>query len=300
MPVSPARPPELVGRVFRGSHVVARGLLTRKQLRSRAWVRLRQDVYADATLDLTYRVRVSAVGLALPEAAAFVGRSAAVLWGLGWVAGAADPVEVGLSAGIRWNAGPDVRVRTLVAGRRLVRRGRWLCTGRVDTVVDLLRFGERTEGVITLDRLVREKHVHLSDVRAAVAVLPPCWGSGRAREVVDLADGLAESPQESRLRLLIAAAGLPAPAAQHEVFDRDGRIGRVDLAYPELRIAIEYDGMWHGERGAFLSDRRRLNRLVAAGWLVVHVTAEDLDRPERLLARIRALRARRLRETQTR
>jgi hypothetical protein len=52
--------------------------------------------------------------------------------------------------------------------------------------------------------------------------------------------------------------------------------------------------MWHGERRAFLSDRRRLNRLTAAGWAVLHVTAHDLEHPERFLARVRALRAQRL------
>src|SRR3712207_7059217 len=49
------------------------------------------------------------------------------------------------------------------------------------------------------------------------------------------------------------------------VFDDDGFVARVDFAGPELRIAIEYVGLWHGERRAFLADRRRLNRLVAAG-----------------------------------
>lgn len=286
--------------MFRGSDVVARRLLTPKQLRSAAWVRLRQDVYADATLELTHRVRITAVGLTLPAGAAFAGRSAAVLWGIGWAAESTDPVEVGLPRGSRWNAGGDVVVRTLVRGRRPVWRGRWPCTGRLDTVVDLLRFADRTDGVITLDRLVRERHVRLADVRSAVAQLQPCWGSGRAKEVVRLADGLAESPQESRLRLLLVGAGLPAPVAQHEVYDADGLVGRVDFAYPEIKLAIEYDGMWHGERGAFLSDRRRLNRLAAVGWLVVHVTAEDLHDPARLLARVRAMRARRLRESGTR
>jgi very-short-patch-repair endonuclease len=49
------------------------------------------------------------------------------------------------------------------------------------------------------------------------------------------------------------------------VFDEAGFVARVDFAYPDLKIAIEYDGLWHGERQAFLSDRRRLNRLAAAG-----------------------------------
>jgi hypothetical protein len=79
VPTPPARPQQLVGRVFRGSTVVAQGLLTTEQLRSSAWRRVRQDVYADAALPVTHRLLVSAVGLTLPPGAGFGGRSAAVL-----------------------------------------------------------------------------------------------------------------------------------------------------------------------------------------------------------------------------
>jgi very-short-patch-repair endonuclease len=58
------------------------------------------------------------------------------------------------------------------------------------------------------------------------------------------------------------------------------------VAWPELRLALEYDGEWHAEPGQFGRDRRRLNRLTAAGWTVVFVTAAGLHDPERLLARI--------------
>jgi very-short-patch-repair endonuclease len=87
---------------------------------------------------------------------------------------------------------------------------------------------------------------------------------------------------------------------QFRVFDAEGFVARVDLAYPELRIAIEYDGLWHAERHAFLDDRRRLNRLVAAGWVVLHVTADDLRRPDVLVARLRTLRAARRAEINAR
>ena len=80
----------------------------------------------------------------------------------------------------------------------------------------------------------------------------------------------------------------------------DGFIARVDFAYPELRLAIEDDGLWHAERRAFLDDRRRLDRLDAAGWVVLHVTVDDLRRPELLIARVRARRARRLAAANTR
>jgi very-short-patch-repair endonuclease len=112
--------------------------------------------------------------------------------------------------------------------------------------------------------------------------------------VAELADGLAESPQETRLRLLFRRTGLPAPVAQFRVFDEEGFVARVDFAYPDLKIAVEYDGLWHGRRQAFLDDRRRLNRLAAAGWIVLHVTLEEMKRPDHLAARVLAMRAQRL------
>jgi very-short-patch-repair endonuclease len=285
--------------VFRGSDVTRQGLLTPKQLRSTAWVRLRQDVYADASLPVTHRLLVTAVGLTLPAGAGFTGRSAAVLWGVPDVAGPDDPVEVVTTVGGRWNAGAGVRVRTLLPGQRLVQRGAWRCLPRADTAVDVVRFGDRDEAVVLLDRLVQAGLAPLEDVRAAVASLPRCRGSAQASRVARLADGLAESPQETRLRLVLHRAGMP-PVAQYRVRDQYGFIARVDFAYPEARLAIEYDGLWHAERRAFLDDRRRLNRLDAAGWLVVHVTVEDLRRPDLLIARVRTLRAQRLAGASTR
>jgi hypothetical protein len=55
-----------------------------------------------------------------------------------------------------------------------------------------------------------------------------------------------------------------------------------------------------GTGAALADDRRRINRLVAAGWVIVHVTLEDLRRPAQVLARIRAMRAQRLRAMEPR
>ena len=298
VPTPPTRPSELDKRVFRGSNVVAKGLLTRKQLRSSAWRRLRQDVYADARLPVTHRLMISAVGLVMPEGAGFTGLSAATLWGAPDVASANDPVDVVVPTGSRWNAGPGVRVRSLPSGQILVRRGRWSCASRVDTAVDLIRWGGTDDAVVLLDRLCLAGMVRLDDVRDAVQRLPRCQGSAQARRVAALADGFAESPPETRLRLLLdRSASLQGPAASVRAVG-----GREVLlfAYPDLKIAIEYDGLWHGERKAFLRDRDRLNRLAAAGWTVLHVTADDMRHPERLAAQVRAVRARRLAQMNTR
>jgi hypothetical protein len=109
-------------------------------------------------------------------------------------------------------------------------------------------------------------------------------GSARVRQVCALADGLAGSPQETRLRLLVLRSGLPAPVAQHRVMSGGREIARVDFAWPGRKVAVEYDGLWHAEPGQFAKDRRRLNRLREAGWTVVFVTAADMRRPAEVIA----------------
>jgi very-short-patch-repair endonuclease len=79
------------------------------------------------------------------------------------------------------------------------------------------------------------------------------------------------------VRRLLTRAGLPRPVPQHEIRHRGRLIARVDLAYPDLRIAIEYDSeRWHSGRRRRESDAELRNRITAAGWRIVHVTAPEL------------------------
>ena len=61
---------------------------------------------------------------------------------------------------------------------------------------------------------------------------------------------------------------------QYCIYHRGCLIGRADLAFPERRLAVEYDGVWHGAPLQVGQDRDRLNRLHAAGWEVVFITAQ--------------------------
>lgn len=280
----PLRPPLLRGRVFRGTWAVAAGVLTEQQLRSSAWRRLRRDVYADAAVPVDHRLQARGVGLVMPRRAALGGRTAAVLWGAVDLATVDDPVEVVVPPGTRWTPGPGVVVRSAGLDGDVVHDGRGLrWTDRVRTAVDLIRRDEGDESVVLLDRLVHARVVDLADVRAAVAALPRCRGSAVARRTARLADGLAESPPETRLRLLLHRSGLPVPIAQYEV--RVGRrfVAKVDFAWPYRRLAVEYDGVWHGDPEQFPKDRRRLNRLSEVDWRVHFVTKEDMRRPGELI-----------------
>jgi very-short-patch-repair endonuclease len=91
--------------------------------------------------------------------------------------------------------------------------------------------------------------------------------------------------------LLIVLAGLPVPVAQFDVRGAgNGFAGRVDLAWPALRVAVEYDGDHHREQMQFRRDVTRLNALREAGWTVLRFTAPDLiERPEQTVRQIAAV-----------
>jgi very-short-patch-repair endonuclease len=273
--------------VFRGTAAVRDDHLTPAHLRSRAWVRLFPDVYACASLPVTHRLRTLAAARLLLPNSVVRGRSAATWWGAE-LADADDDVELLVPPSCRGGAARGVRVaRTAVTGSevRLLRGVR--VTSPVRTSVDLARIRPRDEAVVLLDQFTAAGYGDLAAARRAAAAL-----TGRdcrsVRQALEQADGLAQSPQETRLRLLVTASALPRPVAQFTVSDRGRFVARVDFAWPGRRLALEYDGLWHAEPGQFAADRARLNRLLAAGWRVLFVTAADLRRPEVLLARIAA------------
>ena len=143
------------------------------------------------------------------------------------------------------------------------------------------------DAVIAVDRLIATGVVGLEPIRELAARTRGA-GSARAGAACALADGRAQSPQETRLRLLIGRSSLSAPAAQYRVTHQGRLVARVNFAWPAQKIALEYDGLWHAASGQFAKDRQRLNRLREAGWQVIFVTAADLHRPAELLARIAA------------
>jgi len=128
------------------------------------------------------------------------------------------------------------------------------------------------------------------DLRAYLTANPNWPGAGRLELVLVLADGGAESPMETRLRLVLVDGGLPRPVTQLVVWDGSGRfVARVDLAYEDRRLAIEYDGDHHRDRATFQRDLRRQNALQACGWTVLRFTAADIyGDPGRVVAIVRA------------
>lgn len=96
---------------------------------------------------------------------------------------------------------------------------------------------------------------------------------------------------ETRLRIALVTGRLPSPLVQVELHDSSGRfLGRADLYYPDRRLLIEYDGENHRDR--LVSDMRRQNALVNAGYQLLRFTASDLAVPGSVAAQVREARAR--------
>ena len=274
----------LRGKVFRGSAAVRAGLLTRRQLDGPTWQRLFPDVYAHRDRPVTHEVRACAAARLVVPGAVVTGCSAAVFWDVDLV-DAEDVVELTVPRGSHPRRVPGLRVRRADLDRADVRLRRGAAvTAPVPTVVRVAASLPGDEAVVAVDRLLRAGVGSLDAVRAACGRAHRTGRGGR-RRVCGLADGLAESPQETRVRLLVVRGGLPAPVAQF-VSHRGTFVARVDLGWPAAQVAVEYDGLWHADAAQFARDRARLNRLQEAGWRVVFVTAGDLHRPQALVDRI--------------
>jgi very-short-patch-repair endonuclease len=276
--------------VFRARDVLSQGLLSRDALRSSAWRPLFRGVYADADLADSVGLRIRGARLIAPASAIFSGRTAAYLHGATGLADIREPVEVSVPPGVPFGPVAGLRVRRVsLPDDDLTGVATFRCTTGLRTALDIARTEPVLDAVPALDVLLARGIVGLGELREAGAALTSVRGARRARQATALADPRAESPPESRLRVLLTVAGL-APVPQYTVRDEAGAfVARVDLAFPDLRVAVEYDGLWHSQPQQLGRDRRRLNRLVGAGWTVLHVTAADLYDMDALIAGIKAL-----------
>jgi len=145
--------------------------------------------------------------------------------------------------------------------------------------------------VVAVDALLMHCGLALEEVAAYAVDGRESWhGVGRIARVVSLAAVGAESPIETRLRLVLARAGLPPPVLQHQVWNEAGTcVARLDLAYVDARLGIEYDGQCHLEPRAMRRDLLRQNALRALRWTLLRFTAEDVLRhSKRLVTQVRS------------
>jgi hypothetical protein len=268
--------PSIVGvdltRPFRGTAAVRAGLLTPAVLRGPRFRRLYPDIYVPANRELTLMLRSLAAFLHVGEHGVLVRYSAAELWNAS-CGGKDAPAEVTLPGSER-RSRPDLIVhRFRPDPDEITRRRGCLVTTAERAAYDLARQDDLTEAVVAVDTLSHKRFdpAVLFDIAARHA------GDRHIRRlprVLALADARSDSPMESRIRLAIVRYGLPLPVLQHPVGPY-----KLDLAYPELKLAIEYDGREHLTPERARRDLRREAYLTAAGWTVVRIPAATVFRP---------------------
>ncbi|MFS0854123.1 endonuclease domain-containing protein [Microbacterium sp. 179-I 3D4 NHS] len=249
-------------------------------------------------IGLTHLQRLALLLDALPDHAFACGASAALLWGLPL------PMHVEEDARSRPHIGVPrdaTRIRragvsghrlevsdddiVVVEGMRTLRPTRlWIDVSAVLALPSLLAL---TDALLS----VRHPLATMDELASAQRRFAGRRGAKKRGRVHELADGRAESPRESMVRLILVEAGLPAPECNVEIWDGDRFVARVDMLYRLRRLVIEYDGDHHRDPDQWSRDQIRRAELEALGYRVTVVTRRDFDDPAALVRRIRRLLA---------
>lgn len=263
--------------------LLARGM-TPRAIEYRLWtgelIAIRPGTYLFTGGPETRRQQLIAVREWAGDGSAFSHRCAAEQWGM-------DGVPEGITeitTPRRLNA-PGVVVHRCKLEPRDIRNYRSLpLTVPERTLMDLGAVVGPLQVEIATDSAFR---LGLTTLPRAADYIAAHGGPGRrgsrvARKI--LADRLLDAGRphsvlETLLRRVILDSTLPRPALQYRIEEAGEFIARVDAAYPRVNLAIEGDGWeFHMGRVVWKNDLRRRNRLLAAGWHVLHFTYEDVTK----------------------
>ncbi len=285
-------PRSLRTQPFRGRDALSEGLISRKRLLGPEFRRVLHGVYVLAGVDIDHRIRCLAAALVLPSESVLTGHSAAWWYGVEY-ARADAPVLVARPPGARIDGPRGVKVhRTPVQPHDVSIVDGMRVTSPARAAWDVSTLTQPEAALVIVDGLLRRGALTAQGLQARLSMAAGTWGVRRAREVFNLADGRSESPAETQVRLLLHRADIPPAILQLEV-RVDGRfVARVDFAWPDRKVILEYDGAHHADQLQMRRDRSRLNELVMAGWVVLHATAADLRDPTLLLRNLRRALAR--------
>jgi len=260
--------------------------MTRQQLdvqvRKGNLVRVWRGVYSMTEPDLLTRLK--ALDLLIGRDAVACLHTAASLYGFG-VEGS-GPVHV---------HDPGVRLRPTTGLVVHQRRGAPIqlvssrrATTPAWTAVELAREARRPRALAVLDAAVHSAWCTPADLAEAAHRQRGRRGIVQVRDLLRWVDGRAESAMESEARLAMLDGGLPQPELQYLIHGRDGEVWRVDFAWPEARVAVEYESVaWHAGRLEMERDKSRFAGIQDIDWIVIPIVVADVRRsPGRMCERI--------------
>ncbi|ETT23396.1 MULTISPECIES: DUF559 domain-containing protein [Rhodococcus] len=275
------------GRPFLGTEAVASGRVTAHDLRCR-FDRIHRNVYVSKGTVLDAVGRAHASWLWSGRKGVLAGMSAAAVHGTRWID---DEVPPELAFGAHVRAPKAILVRKAdLAAHEVCTIGGLIVTTPARTAFDLGRALVFDHAVETLDALCNATGLPVTDVFDVAASRGAARGVAQLRRVLAVVDGGAESPPETRTRLLLVRHGLPAPETQLIIRDGSGRfLARADMGWGRWKVIVEYDGEHHWtDRRQRARDIDRYAVLEENGWRVVRVGAVLLrERPHIVVERVR-------------
>ncbi len=181
----------------------------------------------------------------------------------------------------------------------VVRRGREV-TSATRTALELTLVCDVEHALVEIDYLLHHGFTTMEQLRNRYESMAH-WPHSLATDLVlRLADGRAESVGETRARFLCWAQHLPAPIPNYPIHDEHGvEIARVDLAWPQLGVFLEFDGKTKYEVhrredesvvDCVLREKQRESRICEiTGWRCIRIVWADLYKPAETATRIRRL-----------
>ena len=259
-----------------------RGAIQRNEIR-----RLLRGVYVASRVPDSAQLRIQALARVVKAGHVACDRTAAWLHGVDVFEhrhGEVPPIEVCVLRG----ASPSERIEVTARTRDLAAddfrdAGGVMVTTPLRTALDLGCILRRRDALAALDQFRRHYGFTEQSLAQAATRYFRRRGVVQLRHLIALSDSRAESPRETWTRLEIIDAGIAAPVPQFEI-ELDGTvIFRLDHAYPEHRVAVEYDGVdFHHSDDQLEHDARRRAWLRDHEWRVIVVrrgdfTGERLD-----------------------
>lgn len=297
--------------VFRRSDLVAWGIdpsITPVMLRRGWWVRLHHGVYADrdviedaASPQAEHLIRAAAAIAAIPGSVHLFATSGAIVHDLPFDRAVLGPVHVvrPLSSDTRALrrriTSSDRLEPAAIHQHALAETDTTMVRGlpvvsRALAALSTAALSDPEWAVVTMDAACWQSPDTVDMLRRLVDDWPRLLGIGTVRRALPSVRTGAQTPLESLSRVRLMAHGVPEPALQTPLHDRQGLIGYVDMLWDDLGVVGEADGaLKYGHREVLLQEKAREDRIRALGYVVVRWTWDEILRdPQWVAARIQA------------
>lgn len=172
-------------------------------------------------------------------------------------------------------------------------------TNGTRTALDITTITDVEHALVVVNGLLHKKATSLAALEEGSDDMAHWPFSLSTDLVLRLADPRIESAGESRVRYVCFTQGVPSPEPQVWIFEDHVAFARVDFAWPERKVFLEFDGKIKYTRmrrpkqtleDLILEEKQREERICeVTGWRCIRVTWADLADPARLAARIRRL-----------